>query len=167
MAQKIVQPQLHSVCYINGALQWSAAMDGSIVEGAQGVCPAGWHIPTDAEWKILEGFLGMTVAQQNLTGWRGTNEGSEMANHVADQNWTAGALTGGAGFGDVNGLNSSPSGSRNTIGNYYNRSNLTYLWSSTESGTSAWYRLLFYPITQVNRGTNGKAFGFGVRCVED
>jgi len=50
--------------------QWSAAMDGSTVAGAQGVCPTGWHIPTDVEWKTLEGSLGMTVPQQDLTSWR-------------------------------------------------------------------------------------------------
>ncbi|MCK5839899.1 MAG: hypothetical protein KAG99_08620, partial [Bacteroidales bacterium] len=27
-------------------------------EGAQGICPSGWHIPTDAEWTDLENYLG-------------------------------------------------------------------------------------------------------------
>ena len=34
--------------------QWSAAMNDSIVDGAQGICPADWHIPTDDEWYNLE-----------------------------------------------------------------------------------------------------------------
>jgi hypothetical protein len=33
--------------------QWSAAMNGSTTAGAQGICPTGWHVPTDAEWKTL------------------------------------------------------------------------------------------------------------------
>lgn len=36
---------------------WSTAMNGSTTEGAQGICPDGWHIPTDGEWYTLESFL--------------------------------------------------------------------------------------------------------------
>ena len=146
--------------------QWKAAMNGSTVQGAQGVCPTGWHIPTDAEWKTLEGELGMSVAQQDATGWRGTNEASKMADNVADQNWTAGNLTGDANFGS-SGLKVGPSGFRGANGSYYGRSGLTYLWSSTESGPNAWGRHLNYTGTQVNRLTNYKAGGFSVRCVKD
>ncbi|PIU75308.1 MAG: hypothetical protein COS76_01505, partial [Candidatus Portnoybacteria bacterium CG06_land_8_20_14_3_00_39_12] len=37
-----------------GLYQWNQAMCGSTTEGAQGICPAGWHIATDAEWCTLE-----------------------------------------------------------------------------------------------------------------
>ena len=89
-----------------------------------------------------------------------------MANNVADQNWTAHNLTGGAGFGS-SGLNIGPSGYRATGGFYFDRANYTYLWSSTESGTNAWFRYLNYTFTQVYRGTLNKAYGYSVRCVED
>jgi len=146
--------------------QWSAAMYGDTIEGAQGVCPTGWHIPTDVEWKTLEGSLGMTVVEQNNTGWRGTNEGSEMADDVTDQIWTANVLTGDAGFA-TSGLKIGPSGYRGTGGNYNVRSFETFLWSSTESGAIAWIRDLGYLITQVFRSANNKAYGFSVRCVKD
>lgn len=55
---------LDTDCYSNpdisnaGAIYtWSAAMNGSTVEGSQGLCPDGWHVPTDAEWYTLESFL--------------------------------------------------------------------------------------------------------------
>ena len=146
--------------------QWSAAMHGSTTEGAQGICPAGWHVSTDAEWKTLEGFVGMTVAQQDLTGWRGTNEGSKMADHLADQNWTAGALTGDTGF-NTSGFDLGPSGGRHPDGNYYLRGINTSMWTSTESGANAWHRVMSYTLTQVYRGTYDKAGGFPVRCVKD
>ncbi|MBI5218131.1 MAG: hypothetical protein HY958_04295 [Bacteroidia bacterium] len=60
-----------------------------------------------------------------------------------------------------------PSGYRNTNGNYNNRGNNTNVWTSTESGANAWNRNLNYTITQVNRNTNNKAYGFSVRCVKD
>ncbi|WXT99350.1 MAG: hypothetical protein Ctma_0046 [Catillopecten margaritatus gill symbiont] len=48
---------------------WDAAMN---------VCPSGWSLPSDTDWKVLEGQLGMSVANQELTGWRGTDEGTKL-----------------------------------------------------------------------------------------
>ena len=63
-------------CKANGDeihYQWGAAMNGSTTEGAQGLCPSGWHISTDAEWKTLEGTVDSTYgvgnAVWNNTGW--------------------------------------------------------------------------------------------------
>ena len=57
---------------------WDEAMWYSTTEGAQGICPAGWHIPTDNEWKTMEMQLGMTQAQADATGWRGTDQGTQL-----------------------------------------------------------------------------------------
>ncbi len=146
--------------------QWSAAMDGSITLGAQGICPCGWHVPTDAEWKTLEGSLGMIAAEQDATDWRGTNEGSKMADHVADQNWSTNNLTGDAGFG-LSGLVVAPSGFRYTNGLYNTRGNTTHLWSSTGVVPSAWRRYWHSTSTQVDRNIFSKAYGFSVRCIKD
>ncbi|MCX6792654.1 MAG: prepilin-type N-terminal cleavage/methylation domain-containing protein [Candidatus Falkowbacteria bacterium] len=49
---------IESNCLVYGALyRWTAAMDNSIIVGAQGICPNGWHIPTNSEWTILENYL--------------------------------------------------------------------------------------------------------------
>lgn len=147
--------------------QWSAAMDGSVTEGAQGVCPTGWHVPTDAEWCTLENTIEPgTDASCNTTGFRGISTGSKMADNVADQSWTAGTLTGGTGFGS-SGLAAGPSGFRGINGFYNARSIDTYVWSSTGSGSNAWKRYLSYTDTQVLRNTVSKAYGFSVRCIKD
>ncbi len=45
-------------CTSEGALyKWSAAMDGSTTEGARGICPKGWHVPTQSDFATLERFL--------------------------------------------------------------------------------------------------------------
>ena len=49
------------------------------VDEERGLAPEGWHVPTDDDWKELEMFLGMTQAQADSTGYRGTNEGSKLA----------------------------------------------------------------------------------------
>jgi len=149
---------------------WSTAMYGSTTAGAQGICPSGWHIPTDIEWMTLEGELGMTVVEQNNSSWRGTNEGSEMANDIGVQigeTWVAGALTGGAGFGNVNGFNAGPTGYRTNGGNYSGYRSVTYWWTSTDSAPSAWERGLSFTQTKVSRDITNKPNGKSVRCVRD
>jgi uncharacterized protein (TIGR02145 family) len=48
--------------------QWSAVMMGSTLERAKGICPTGWHIPSDCEYSYLEHGLGLAVTQQYLSG---------------------------------------------------------------------------------------------------
>ncbi|MCK4980234.1 MAG: hypothetical protein KAS62_07550, partial [Candidatus Delongbacteria bacterium] len=55
-----------------GLYSWDEMMQYDTTEGIQGICPPGWHIPTDDEWKILEG----TVDSQYPVGdpeWDGTS----------------------------------------------------------------------------------------------
>ena len=50
---------------------WTQMMNHSMNEGSQGICPTGWHIPTDGEWRILERALGMTESEvTKIEGWR-------------------------------------------------------------------------------------------------
>lgn len=49
-------------CVTHGKLyQWSAAMAGSTTEGAQGICPTGWHIPTSAEFITLYNTINSNI----------------------------------------------------------------------------------------------------------
>ena len=67
-----------------GALYtWAAVMNGEASSnnnpsGVQGVCPDGWHLPSDTAWKELEMYLGMSQAQADGTFIRGTDEGGKM-----------------------------------------------------------------------------------------
>jgi len=68
-----------------GALYtWAAMMNGAASSnnnpsGVQGVCPDGWHIPSDTAWKELEMYLGMSQVEADKTvGWRGTDEGGKL-----------------------------------------------------------------------------------------
>lgn len=130
---------------------WDAAMNGSTEEGARGLCPAGWHIPSDDEWKVLEMYLGMTQAEADLVNvWRGQGVGTQM------------------GEGGVSGYEALYSGRRDSNGSYYLMDQWEYMWSSTEAGASAWRRCLSSTATTVGRyDTFTKAYGFSVRCVKD
>ena len=46
-----------------GLYQWDEAMAYGTTEGSTGICPDGWHLPTDAEWHDLVFFLDPTDAE--------------------------------------------------------------------------------------------------------
>jgi uncharacterized protein (TIGR02145 family) len=122
-------------------------MNYSTVEGAQGICPANSHIPSDNDWKILEMQLGMSQAQADATGWRGTNQGTQLKNSGAS------------------GLNVPLAGTMDAGGPFVNLSTTAGLWSSSGSGADAWRRTLHSGNATVLRITYAKAYGFSVRCI--
>jgi len=132
----------------------------------QGVCPDGWHLPTDAEWKILEMQLGMSQAEADASGWRGTDQGSQLAGR-ADL-WTDGTLDANGNFG-TSGFTALPGGYRSySNGSFANIGDLGCWWSATEySATYAWGRDLLYDFSNVVRNSGNKSYGFSVRCVRD
>ena len=132
--------------------------------GTQGVCPTGFHLPTDAEWKTLEIELGMTQSQADDTGYRGTDEGSQLAGN--EPLWTNGSLDQDGAFGS-SGFTALPGGFRSTSGSFSTQSNDDYFWSSSESGGDAWLRSLGYSNPEVYRSGFAKSDGFSVRCVQD
>jgi uncharacterized protein (TIGR02145 family) len=152
-------------CTTYGALyQWDEMMQYVATAGTQGVCPTGFHLPTDDEWKTLEMHLGMTQAQAETTGYRGTDQGSQLAGN--EPLWTNGNLDQNAAFGD-SGFAALPGGHRYTSGSFYVQSDNAYFWSSGESGGNAWSRLLIYVDPKVGRDDVSKSYGFSVRCVQD
>ncbi len=147
--------------------QWSAVMNGSTTEGAQGICPTGWHIPTDAEVYTLENYLSEGTCDASRSGWGCDPSGSKLAgNDAIDQNWPSGNLTNHADF-DTSGFNEPAVGYRTTNGHYYGRASYFDFWSSSETGTSAWNRHLNYTRSDVNRYSRTKANGFSARCIKD
>ncbi len=147
-----------------GLYQWDEMMQYVTTEGVQGVCPTGWHLPTDTEWKTLEMELGMTTAEANSSGYRGADQGSQLAGN--EPLWTNGSLDQNGVFGS-SGFAALPSGYRDFFGSFNAQSAGAYFWSSSESGVNAWVRSLYYNNPKVNRNTYSKAYGFSVRCVRD
>ena len=148
-----------------GLYQWNEMMQYTIQESTQGICPTGWHIPSDNEWKTLEMELGMSQTDADNTGWRGTNEGSKMAGNAGL--WHDGALKNDSEFGS-SGLDFIPGGYRSSNGNFYGINDKTYLWSSSQDDTyNSYYRNIKYDITSTYRNRTSPSGGFSVRCVKD
>jgi uncharacterized protein (TIGR02145 family) len=127
----------------------------------RGLCPAGWHVPTDCEWMYLENSLGMSVADQETEGWRGTDQGGALK---ATTNWTFP----NSGATNISGFTAFPGGFRYNTGMYYGFGYLGYWWSSSELVSDfAWLRVLDYLDSSVDRDDINKPYGFSVRCVRD
>ncbi|MCF8363787.1 MAG: hypothetical protein K9G70_14310, partial [Prolixibacteraceae bacterium] len=106
---------------------WDVAMNASDIEGTQGLCPAGWHIPSDEEFKILEMELGMTQEEADRGNtWRGDNVGTALKE------------------GGLSGYNAMLSGRREANGSYRLQGRFEYVWTSTSAfdDNYAWRRCL-------------------------
>ena len=137
------------------------------VDDDRGICPEGFHVPSDEEWMELEMFLGMSYADAHDTGyWRGTDQGSQLAGN-ADL-WSNGSLENDPAFGS-SGFIALPGGYRDfSNGSYDDVGSHGYFWSATANGsTDAWARLLYYTNTEVYRDYNYQRYGFPVRCLGD
>ena len=160
-------------CNEYGALyQWNEMMQYVNDTTTQGICPFGWHIPTDTDWKILEGTVDTHypvgdpewegTGGEGTTGYRGFNAGSNLKS-------TSGWYYGGNGI-DHFGFTALPGDYRNTYGNFDSLAFTShgYFWSSSEySNSYAWYRLLLCSTKKVYRYNRDKANGYSVRCSKD
>jgi len=124
------------------------------------LCPSGWHVPTDSEFKILEQTLGMATDQLDLTEWRGTDQGAMMKSTTG---WAEGENgTNSSGFSALPaGYRWAKNGAFNGIGM------LSYWWSSEYNTEYAWYRRLDGPNSDVYRFATSKEGGKYIRCVKD
>lgn len=142
-----------SLIKTNGLLYtWNVVMNGSEDEGAQGICPCGWHIPTDEEFKILEMHLGMTRAEADMVNvWRGTHVGTKLK------------------AGGESGFDARLAGRRASNGAFSLLGRAEYIWTSTTFGKDyAWRRCLDLYSDEIGRwNTFPKSYGFTVRCIKD
>ena len=122
------------------------------VDNASGLCPNGWHVPTDGEWTALEDYI---TAQ----GFNGT-EGTALKS-------TSGWSSGGNGTDDF-GFSAFPGGfRRSTGGGFLYAGWYGTWWSSSPSGGDAWRRYLIYNHPDIIRNFSSPRFGFSVRCLRD
>lgn len=144
-----------------GLYQWNEMMQYITTEGTQGICPTGWHLPTDAEWCTLEQEVDPTITCSS-TGWRGVDGGGKLK-EAGTTHWTS-PNTGATNSSGFTGL---PGGYRNTSASFLYLTDYAGFWSSSENGANAWHRDPHYNSAQVYRGNDGQAYGFSVRCIRD
>jgi uncharacterized protein (TIGR02145 family) len=128
------------------------------------ICPQGWHVPTDAEWRQLEVALGMPTGELGQTGFRGDaqNVGGRMKTTSLWNSPNTGA-TNESGFSGL------PGGYRISDNGYFDSLGSNgYRWTASESGAEgAWNRRLGNGNAGISRGYSSKRMGFCLRCVRD
>jgi uncharacterized protein (TIGR02145 family) len=161
--EKYCYNNFEAQCDIYGGLyQWNEMMGYSTTPGVQGICPEGWHLPTDAEWCALEQEVDPTISCSS-TGWHGVDGGGKLK-ETGTTHWNSP----NTGATNSSGFTALPGGYRATNGSFSHASYGGYWWSSSESdGSYAWGRSLYYDRAQVSRYYYGKSRGFSVRCLKD
>ena len=121
------------------------------VNNGRGLCPSGWHVPTDEEWTALETYLSANghsgaegAALKSTSGWYYIGNGT-----------------------DNFGFSALPGGRRNVIGGFYDAGLYGHWWSSSPSGGNAWRRYLRGSYPDIFRSDYDKRSGFSVRCLRD
>jgi uncharacterized protein (TIGR02145 family) len=128
---------------------------------AKSACPGGWHLPTDAEWKTLELYLGMSQAEADAEGSRPA--GSVGYQIKSDTGWGT-----GANGSNTSGLSILPGGFTYNGGGFGGQNIWGNIWSSTASDDSmALARILSSSGAGIDRVSHLKLRGFSVRCVKD
>ncbi len=131
------------------------------VSDARGICPTGWHVPSDCEWMYMEESLGMSIADLVTIGTRSGNEGGDLKTTTGWNAPNTGA-TNASGFSGV------PGGYRSSSGFYNFNQTYGYWWTSTaSSATVAWMRRLYFQDPHVYRSNYLKRYGLSVRCIKD
>jgi uncharacterized protein (TIGR02145 family) len=133
-----------SVAY--GALyNWYAVSTGRL-------CPTGWHVPGDAEWTTLTGYLG----GENVTGGKLKEPG---VTHWFSPN---------AGATNESGFTALPGGYRSNYGTFTSIRRTGFWWSSTEASSfDAYCRSMDYTYASIDRSSSNKVNGFSIRCIKD
>jgi uncharacterized protein (TIGR02145 family) len=147
-----------------GLYQWGEIMQYNTMQGTQGICPPGWHIPTDQEWNILEGTVDSQYSVGNpewyQIGYRGFDVGERLK---SSNGWSSY----GNGI-DLYGFSALPSGRRFIFGYFVNLGEAAYFWSSTKySSIRSWNHFFAYDRSEAYRRFSDNGYGRSVRCIMD
>jgi uncharacterized protein (TIGR02145 family) len=150
-----------AVQYKNGASNTtspSPAFSGNV----KGVCPTGWHVPSDGEWCTITTFLDSTV-DCTINGYSGTNAGGKMKSTSSLWNSPNTGATNSSGFSALPGGYRNPNGSFSMINvnssfwSSYEKTNLNSIPRTLETNSNQIFRIDF----------NLKVVAFPLRCLKD
>ncbi|MCF8221746.1 MAG: hypothetical protein K9J25_01260 [Bacteroidales bacterium] len=147
---------------------WNAALNGSQSNddnpgSLQGICPDGWHLPSDNEWKELELYLGMTTEEVAASSGRGDKGGTLKEGYY--EHW----LIPNTGATNITGFTALPGGAMidNNGGSFENLGQWGTWWTSTEAiDSDAWNRSLNYADNKIHYNGDFKSNAYSVRCIQ-
>jgi uncharacterized protein (TIGR02145 family) len=152
-----------AVQYQNGASN-GTLLSTPFTGNVRGICPTGWHLPSDAEYCTLTTFLDNTADCYVVNGSSSATAGGALKS-------TSGLWTSpNTGATNSSGFSALPGGSRYTNGAFTSVGVSAFFWSSSESSDTvpvAIFRELYNSYSDFNRNYGVKNLGFSVRCTRD
>lgn len=140
-------------CDIYGGMyQWHEAMQYTDVQGVRGICPEGWHLPTNLDWSQLRSYLSANghygteaVALKSTYGWYNNGNGT-----------------------DDFGFTALPAGRRHTTTEFIELTKNAIFWSSTKvTSVTAHYSMMTYNNNQIVKSYRSRWCGISIRCIKN
>jgi len=155
--EKYCPADMESYCEIFGGLyQWNEMMQYTTQEGNQGICPEGWHLPSDHEFTILANYLGGEA-----------NAGGKMKSIGTLEEGTGLWRSPNTGATNSSGFTALPSGYRFSNNSFSGLWEHNRFWSSTQNNlTSAWTHSTSYNEEQLYKHYWDKSNGNSLRCLK-
>jgi uncharacterized protein (TIGR02145 family) len=126
----------------------------------KGVCPTGWHIPSNADWNTLMKYVNPNCTDNSHCTDAGTKLKAKSGWNTGNDDYIPGT--------DEFGFSALPGGYGRSDGDFYDVGNYGYWWSSSEySSNFAYRRRMGYYYEYVYYDYYGKSLLFSVRCLQD
>ncbi len=136
----------------NNATTYGRLYNWYALDDSRKIAPAGWHLPSDAEWTQLTDYLG------------GESVAGGKLKEIGTIHWNSPNI----GATNETGFTALPGGDRHYSGQFRYMKNYGYWWSSSESDTSnSLSRTLNFSFETIGRYSYPKVCGFSVRCIKD
>lgn len=134
--------------------------NAAAVRDQRGLCPAGWRVPSDADWLELERALGLSMTEADKTGFRGEHAQQLRVTDARYESWEG---------WDAFGFKALPGGFRDGAGADWNYSDSGFWWSTTEwkGGGELWMRSISNHAPGLYRSIHPFENGLSVRCLKD
>ena len=155
---------------------WAAVMKGASSSdanpsGVQGICPDGWHVPSDAEWTELENYVS-SQSQYVCGGYEDyyIYEDNIAKALASEEGWNSSTDNCDVGYNPIannaTGFSARPAGFYNGYYNYFGDN--AYFWSAAQYYSNyAYNRYLGCDNAVVSRNINYKSYGYSVRCIRN
>lgn len=162
--EKYCLANMSSFCDLFGGLyRWNEIMNYTTQNGTRGICPEGWHIPTDLDWRILEAAADsehpIGDPEWGFNNWRGTDAGGNLK-QTGTTNWEY-PNTGATNAYDFEAL---PAGYF-VQNQFWGAGYKTYWWSSNPEGL--YIHHVDWEHAEMKRQAGDPAVAVSVRCIKD
>lgn len=133
--------------------------NAAAVKDERGLCPVGWHVPSDSDWLELERALGLSITEADKTGFRGEHAQQLRVTDARYESWEG---------WDTFGFKALPGGFRDGSGADWNYSDSGFWWSTTEwkGGGELWMRSISNHAPGLYRSIHPFEDGLSVRCIK-